>query len=786
MCAWYDPRTWGAWYDPRTWGKKEEVKVEVTEPEVHGIMITDTTAGESVKTETVGGEVVKRTYRGGGGGGRGRAVISAVEKAQEESAIMEPTPTPELPTAKTLTPTPELPTAKTLTPTPHAVMSAYHPEDFKQYLKLSPWEATKHSLGQIGTTIGATFPLGALFGGKVEQKEDVGYEHWFDIFGHVGKRKEEKVAYYEPKFGTSVLGESGEVTYGDIQLKAEEKRLLETTPIIVKHGEEMKEYGVGLQEEIYTGGITVPEAEKLYEEKLELIQPEYEKEMLGVYEKYPDVSGLYEQTGAVVPKVATWGFETATMFSPLTSFMMAAHKSRLTGEHGVGYGKIVTEGVSEHEASLFAGAGAIGVIRMPFKIGKEITALRWEEGLKAKSLTMPREIYTRGKETFYMTRTFKQTPYFKASTKMQYPIFTTESGYQIGAGTGKTTVRFLPFMEQIGTEGWVSAAKSFSLGGGKITPSLIKGFTEKGFRGKAFVVGEGKTGIERIDFAGWTKDFDKAIVGRGGGITKARYYPTTGKLTGLFEPKDYMIMKKGLGLDLTSKEGFKGWTSFGGGGTKSSSAYLQSLYQTKQIPVTFGGAVQGATVKFAAPSIKQAPKVYPLLVGGVGGLKTASVYDTSLVQKQRGFISPLVFGGQEFKQKLAGGSAVSPALLSPQAIIPKQFTVPVYKQAQVQEFKQPQKFAPFVSTPSIKPLAPFVPSTIPFVPAIPLWFPPRGMGKAMGGRMIQPEQILGYTPSFAGFTWGIKAPKIPVPRFGKFTGLEIRPIVGEQLIKLKL
>ena len=56
------------------------------------------------------------------------------------------------------------------------------------------------------------------------------------------------------------------------------------------------------------------------------------------------------------------------------------------------------------------------------------------------------------------------------------------------------------------------------------------------------------------------------------------------------------------------------------------------------------------------------------------------------------------------------------------------------------------------------------------------WFPKPSISM-VGGRMISAKQIFRYTPSYAGFTWGIKAPQIPKAPFGKFTGLEIRPIV---------
>jgi len=55
----------------------------------------------------------------------------------------------------------------------------------------------------------------------------------------------------------------------------------------------------------------------------------------------------------------------------------------------------------------------------------------------------------------------------------------------------------------------------------------------------------------------------------------------------------------------------------------------------------------------------------------------------------------------------------------------------------------------------------------------------------VGTRIIGGKQLFKYTPSYAAMKWGIKAAKVPESKFGKFTGLEIRPILPGG-IKLKI
>ena len=43
----------------------EDIKRETIEPKVHGIMVTDFSNGESIKTETIDREITKKTLRTG-------------------------------------------------------------------------------------------------------------------------------------------------------------------------------------------------------------------------------------------------------------------------------------------------------------------------------------------------------------------------------------------------------------------------------------------------------------------------------------------------------------------------------------------------------------------------------------------------------------------------------------------------------------------------------------------------------------------------------------------------
>ena len=115
------------------------------------------------------------------------------------------------------------------------------------------------------------------------------------------------------------------------------------------------------------------------------------------------------------------------------------------------------------------------------------------------------------------------------------------------------------------------------------------------------------------------------------------------------------------------------------------------------------------------------------------------------------------------------------------------FTTPILRQELVTKQIQRQRLGTPLFVPNV-PTSDFgIPPTTPSFFKVPVvsWFPSGKLGIALGTRMIPAKQTFGYTPSYAGYTWRIKAPQIPETPFGKFTGLEIRPIVPEG-IKLKI
>ncbi|MHA2019061.1 MAG: hypothetical protein ACTSXY_12405 [Promethearchaeota archaeon] len=669
------------------------------------------------------------------------------------------------------------------------VMTAYDPYN-KTYYK-QPWmKSAKQSFMNIGGDV-KTF-----FTGRARDKY-IGYEKWFSPFAMSGEQKRERVAYTFIPSGSINPKTSPfkKVTYGDIQFGIEQKRLITSSPIIREYQKEMKSHEVELQSQINKEGLKVSEAEKLWKEKRDVLQPTYEKQVSKIYKGYPDVSGLYKQSGSLVPTIITFGIETTSMFHPATAVGMAAHKGKYPQEVII---KSTEKGIPlyPHEKYGYVPAtylmgGLLGAVKMPFKVGEEITSLRLSEGLKAPRVTMSREIYTKGKETFYISRTLQKTPYFEATTKMQYPIFKTKTGFNIGVGSGKTTTRLLPFMEQMGTKGGITSTKSFSLQGSG-SPALIKGIKGtlgditlakpiKGFKGIGHIVIGDK--LKRIRFGGWSENFDKVVLGRGGQISKLRYYPKTGKITGLFKPKDYMIMKKGLGLDLTPKrsEGFKGWTSFQGGGKKSSSAYLQSLYQTKQISQSFGGAVHEVTAKFTSPTIKQFSKTYPLITK-YPTKKLISIYaKPELKMDKKQFLTPVIKTSLSpiLKPTTRIKSGVIAGLSLGTATIPKTkiklgsalLQQPKLKTKQIQFFKS--MFAPTTITPST--IAPTLTGGwgIPLViPTLPKLFGAKGKKKKKGKK---PTRKTKYVPTIAAQTYGLTASTIPESYYIGAGGLGGRP-----------
>jgi len=112
---------------------------------------------------------------------------------------------------------------------------------------------------------------------------------------------------------------------------------------------------------------------------------------------------------------------------------------------------------------------------MPFKVGREITQLRIDEGLKAKTFTTTRTLDKGG-----ISITQSRTPSFESFQKIQFGTQMGKGGETFVTGTGKGTVRYLDFTKQMQNQyAWVSSTKGFSFGGQVVKGNFL-GITKGG------------------------------------------------------------------------------------------------------------------------------------------------------------------------------------------------------------------------------------------------------------------------------------------------------------------
>ena len=788
-----------AWYNPTTWFKPKPAPTpqagvrSYTESEVARIGETNIPKGSVIYSDTAPLSQISsgrgvRTSGGGGGTSRG-GVSTASPQAGDIPITTPPTSAPIVPT----------PTAKTLQPaTSQALQPSVHTYD--PNVKVTPYGQT-YTQAIVGG-------FGAM-GRNIKQFFTGRTHKWTPVlagFEYAGTLKRD-LPTITPHFGTMIEGQGAFQTYGELQKEIDVERGIEIIKVRGSAEQQMQDIQKEFQSKIDIGTLTLEEAESQYAFKVAPIQEQFSLDVGKIYEEgRSDVSGLYERTGVGVQKFAPMvlditGYTVAgTVAGPLgvagygtfRGAQLAAKgrdKDIYRYDEGALYPGTFKLSPESKAAGMHFGMAAFGAISAPSKIGAEITALRISEGMKAKAISMPRIISREGDDVFrVMTRTGRRTPTFEADTKTTFDIFRTgDKTFQIGTGTGKTTTRVLDFMKQMqGEYPWRTATKSFTImgrGGEAMLINAPEGV--RAFTGKVLVAGadEGFTGVR---FGGVSRPIGgKDWLGVGGEVKAVRLYSEAGRRTALVSPKDFVFGKDISFVDVGSGKTW-GWT---GGGKKSSKQFFEQLYKPATVLDISGQATATAQkvssgVSFQPPQLSFIPSTT-----GVVGTKLISeqtgVTETKLISEQRGAMIqiPSLLSAQIPSQKDKQGFFISSGGRSIMEQIGRQrqefITTPITlqklgtKQIQRQRLLRPQ-FIPTI-TPSGFGISP--PPPIPFkIPIIP-WLPSGRLGMARGGRMLPAKQIFRYTPSYAGFTWGIKAPQIPKAPFGKFTGLEIRPIV---------
>ena len=239
-------------------------------------------------------------------------------------------------------------------------------------------------------------------------------------------------------------------------------------------------------------------------------------------------------------------------------------------------------------------------------------------------------------------------------------------------------------------------------------------------------------------------------------------------------------------LGLTSSSGVtSGFKDAGSSATKQLSK-LQQGFKAPSTPQTLQAPI-AQTLQAETPVTVQTriftPYVSPYTGTGQYELTTAQTMRTPTLQRAPtvretptlSFRQPL-----QFRQLLGGTTAITttPSIIQRQPQIPVQRPIQRQPQPPIQKQPQPQPFpTPF---PTITPARPFIPRTptrqtpTPRIP--PFSFPkPFGFLSGMSLRDFGGTRRFRYTPSFKALVLNIKGTR---PRKRRFTGLELRPIIG--------
>jgi len=382
-------------------------------------------------------------------------------------------------------------------------IQAYNPED--RYTttpyKRSKWESTKAAFGGLFRDI---------------KTGDVGSPNkYIDEYKYSEGIKRDKVAYINPVFGTVVTDpvtgkvETGEVTYGDIQRKVEERRnvdLFETSGTFETKASNINK---GYQGKVDSGELTLEQAQKQSKKEFDVLNVGYAEEQKKIYEKEKDVPGVFERTGTtrrvvgLIPDVAV----TAASIGVGTVNPVAG------ASIGLAYfgGKGILQGVQKptykevaEQGGLFAGVTADEKGRLsitePTALDIKYQGLRNEAGINlliggayggslaiasANAVTQSTKLFgesTKSNSVAYVKKymsgdaknietrnilyseTRAGSPGYASRTVQENPLLPSRQGsFTLGAGKGTTQVKYTDFLKQIRNEAnpFVESSNSF-------------------------------------------------------------------------------------------------------------------------------------------------------------------------------------------------------------------------------------------------------------------------------------------------------------------------------------
>lgn len=673
-----------------------------------------------------------------------------------------------------------------------SVMNTYTPKDFDNPYFLNKGYAIKEDIKKL--------PQNVLAFLRGESKTIA------PALAISGKWKPDTTAYYtnpnlpgttaivDPMTGRIV--QTRGVTYGDIQnrnLEIEKLKnpdiaqYLTTNPaqtnqnIQVALDKKVAELKGFYQTKVNNGEIGIDVATSNFNEQTQQLYNQADataKKAFEISKKFDP--SIYVNTGqAQARAVTSAGLFGASFIPPLAPVLIASGGMNQNTE-------VLTAG-------LFAGGGS--VFRQLTNIPKEITASRLATAQNSKALSITRQIYTKGDETFLIQRSIrgnlaKQGAQFESKT--QFPLFRQADGsFKVGEGSGKLVTRYYDFARNAPYD-LISKAENFNLRGNIIPTTATRGRWVNGirvttplpeelnaFRGSA-LINRGEK-LTNFNFGGFGKDINENIaISKSGSISKLRLY-ADGRKTAIVNPKDMNIFKKFGSLDINPPSG---GTSAGEGGGfsffKGGEKVVQLLAKQEQTQILASGFSSAVNTQVTQQIVKEATQqaspslsssLFGSLVRGGGSLTrvdTRTSLMPSLILKEDVLVKE--------KTKMQTPVINTARLLTIERVKTKTAQVPAISTLQLLE--QPLQLQQRAFIPSL--ITPFkfaprldIPSTFFGMPIL----PNLGEIQTGGGGRSREERtgLFGktkYNPSLGSVLLRTKAKKVTAKEYERLSGLK--------------
>jgi hypothetical protein len=460
------------------------------------------------------------------------------------------------------------------------------------------------------------------------------------------------------------------------------------------------------QKKIDTGELTYDQATRLYTADFqEQAKKEYGTKADIYIQKRGNLNAFNPVSEVNYGGIATTGaLIGASIVAPEVTLPVIAVMGAKSANTGFGKAFLNEDiGWKERGGAFAEGVGgtlffAGGVSGTTSKLAQDVTKARYKAGEESNSLTIGKEIYKKGDETYFKVTRLKQAPGFKQVSKVEFPVFAKDNGeFIIGQGTGRTKTQVLDFAKQgtgVKDEYMKSIQDFYTRGQGQsgnliVTTnngglSLTKDFPEtfKGFKGTGDILIKGKSNYNNFDFAGQSQENEQLVKGFSGVIKKQRIYPneitgmdvnlkTTGgisfkpkfKTTGALKTDDLFVIKKlpsgstGFEEDINLNKIINQHSTTG---SKSGSQYYKQLYGTE---LTTGARSVGGGFGTAAIS------------------KSESIAGQSLFPKQSIMLSARMSESESLASKNA---------LSSKSLFPKMTTKITKQDSQMMSIPQSQ------------------------------------------------------------------------------------------------